>query len=220
MNMKMNRRRFSASLVSAAAASALAASGSAFAQPGPVEGKDFTPIATPQPPGVPAGKVEVLEFFSYACPHCSAFEPAIEAWEKQLPAEVALRRVPVAFLMNADNFMRAYYALETTGAVQAMQLKIFRAIHIDRKRLEKGEDIAAFVGANGGDAAKFLAAFKSFSVNTSVARAKKLMADYKIESVPALVVQGRWMTSPSQAGSSERALAVVDQLVQRVRNGK
>ena len=220
MNTNMNRRRFSASLLSAAAASALVAGRPAFAQATPVEGKDFTRIEPPQPPGVPAGKVEVLEFFSYACPHCSSFEPTIEAWEKQLPAEVALRRVPVAFLMNADNFMRAYYALETTGAVQAMQLKIFRAIHIDRKRLEKGEDIAAFVGANGGDADKFLAAFKSFSVNTSVARAKKLMADYKIESVPALVVQGRWMTSPSQAGSSERALAVVDQLVQRVRNGK
>jgi thiol:disulfide interchange protein DsbA len=220
MNTNMNRRRFSATLLSAAAASALVAGRPAFAQATPVEGKDFTRIEPPQPPGVPAGKVEVLEFFSYACPHCSSFEPTIEAWEKQLPAEVALRRVPVAFLMNADNFMRAYYALETTGAVQAMQLKIFRAIHIDRKRLEKGEDIAAFVGANGGDADKFLAAFKSFSVNTSVARAKKLMADYKIESVPALVVQGRWMTSPSQAGSSERALAVVDQLVQRVRSGK
>jgi len=220
MNPNMNRRRFSASLLSAAAASALVASRPAFAQAAPAEGKDFTRVEPPQPPGVPAGKVEVLEFFSYACPHCSSFEPTIEAWEKQLPAEVVLRRVPVAFLMNADNFMHAYYALETTGAVQAMQLKIFRAIHVERKRLEKGEDIAAFVGANGGDADKFLAAFKSFSVNTSVARAKKLMADYKVESVPTLVVQGRWMTSPSQAGSSERALAVVDQLVQRVRSGK
>jgi len=220
MNTNMNRRRFSASLVSAAAASALAASGRAFAQAAPVEGKDFTRVETPQPPSVPAGKVEVLEFFSYACPHCSAFEPALEAWEKQLPADVVLRRVPVAFLMNADNFMRTYYALETIGAVQAMQLKIFRGIHIEKKHLEKGEDIAAFIGANGGDSAKFLAAFKSFSVNTSVARAKKLMADFKVESVPTLVVQGRWMTSPSQAGTQERALAVVDQLVQRVRSGK
>jgi thiol:disulfide interchange protein DsbA len=220
MNTNMNRRRFSASLLSAAAASALVPGGPACAQAGPVEGKDFVRVETPQPPGVPAGKVEVLEFFSYACPHCSAFEPAIEAWEKQLPADVVLRRVPVAFLMNADNFMRTYYALETIGAVQAMQIKIFRGIHVERKHLEKGEDIAAFVGANGGDAAKFLAAFKSFSVNTSVTRAKKLMADFKVDSVPTLIVQGRWMTSSSQAGSAERALTVVDQLVQRVRSGK
>ena len=220
MNTNMNRRRFSAGLLSAAAASALAATGPAFGQATPVEGKDYVRIEAAQPPGVPAGKVEVLEFFSYACPHCSSFEPTLEAWEKQLPPEVVFRRVPVAFLMNADNFMRTYYALETIGAVQAMQIKIFRGIHIERKHLEKGEDIAAFVGANGGDATKFLAAFKSFSVNTSVARAKKLMADYKVDSVPTLVVQGRWMTSPSQAGTPERALAVVDQLVQRVRSGK
>jgi len=219
MNLNMNRRRFSAGLLSVAASS-LAASGPAFGQAPPVEGKDYVRIEGPQPSGVPAGKVEVLEFFSYACPHCSSFEPTLEAWEKQLPAEVVFRRVPVAFLMNADNFMRTYYALETIGAVQAMQLKIFRAIHIERKRLETGDDIAAFVGANGGDSAKFLAAFKSFTVNTSVARAKKLMADYKVESVPTLIVHGRWMTSPSQAGTPERALAVVDQLVQRVRSGK
>ena len=101
-----------------------------------------------------------------------------------------------------------------------MQLKIFRAIHIERQRLDTPENIAAFVGKNGGDATKFLAAFKSFSVATSVARAKKMMADYKIDSVPTLVVQGRWMTSPSIAGSQERALAVVDQLAQRARSGK
>ena len=219
MNSKMNRRRFSA-LLSAAAGAALAPSAPAFAQAAPVEGKDFTRVETPQPPGVPAGKVEVLEFFSYACPHCSVFEPTIAAWAKQLPADVVLRRVPVPFLMNADNFMHTYYALETIGAVEAMQTKIFRGIHIERKHLEKGEDIAAFIAANGGDSAKFLAAFKSFSVNTSVARAKKLVADYKVDSVPTLVVQGRWVTSPSLAGTSERALVVVDQLVARARTGK
>jgi thiol:disulfide interchange protein DsbA len=223
MHTNMNRRRFSAALFSAGVAgAALAPIGTAFGQqpPGPVEGKDFTRVDTPQPPGVPAGKIEVLEFFSYACPHCSAFEPAIEDWEKKLPADVVLRRVPVAFLMNADNFMHTYYALETTGTVQAVQMKIFNAIHVERQRLDTPENIAAFVGKNGGDATKFLAAFKSFSVATSVTRAKKMMADYKVDSVPTLIVQGRWMTSPSVAGSQERALAVTEQLVQRARSGK
>jgi thiol:disulfide interchange protein DsbA len=159
----------------------------------------------------------VLEFFSYACPHCSAFEPTVEAWEKTLPADVAFKRVPVPFLMNAENFMHTYYALETIGAVNAVQLKIFRAIHVDRVRLETAENMAEFVGKNGVDATKFLAAFKSFSVATSVAKAKKMMADYKIESVPTLVVQGRFVTSSSLAGSNERSLAVVDGLVQRLR---
>jgi thiol:disulfide interchange protein DsbA len=162
----------------------------------------------------------VLEFFSYACPHCSAFEPTLEAWEKQTPPEIAFRRVPVPFLMNADNFMHAYYALETIGAVKDAQLKIFRGIHIERQRLDTGENIAAYLGKNGVDAAKFLAAFKSFSVATSVTRAKKMVADYKVDSVPMFVVAGRWMTSPSTAGSQERSLQVVEQLAQKARTAK
>jgi thiol:disulfide interchange protein DsbA len=216
MNMNIDRRQFSLAFASGAVMLPLA--GTAFAQ-APAEGKDFKRVDSPQPPGVPAGKIEVLEFFSYACPHCSAFEPVIEAWQKQLPADVVVRRVPVPFLMNAENFMHTYYALESIGAVPAMQMKIFRAIHVDRQRLDTPDNIAAFVGKNGGDAAKFQAAFKSFSVATSVSRAKKLMADYKIDSVPTLVVHGRWITSPSMTGSSERALAVVDQLVDRARKG-
>ena len=175
---------------------ASAARGSARAgrRPGPAEGRDYTKLEPPQPPGA-AGKIEVLEFFSYACPHCSAFEPTVEAWEKTLPADVAFKRVPVPFLMNAENFMHTYYALETIGAVNAVQLKIFRAIHIDRVRLETAENMAEFVVKNGVDATKFLAAFKSFSVATSVTKAKKMMADYKIEACR------RWS---SRAASSPR----------------
>ena len=219
--MNMNRRHFSAALLSAGVSgTALLPLGAALAQSaGPVEGRDFTRLEPPQPSAAPAGKIEVIEFFSYACPHCSAFEPTLEAWEKQLPADVSFKRVPVPFMMNAENFMRTYYALETIGAVQSMNLKIFRGIHLDRLHLEKPEEIAAYIGKNGGDADKFLAAFKSFSVATSVTRAKKMMADYKVDSVPTLVVQGRYVTSPSTAGSAPQALAVVDALVQRLRKG-
>jgi len=219
--MTMNRRLFSAALISAGAAGAtLTPLQSALAQAaaaGPAEGRDYTKLEPPQPSGVAPGKIEVLEFFSYACPHCSAFEPTLEAWQKTLPADVVFKRVPVPFLMNAENFMRTYYALESMGAVDAVQLKIFRAIHIERTRLETGENMAEFVAKSGVDPTKFLAAFKSFSVATSVAKAKKMMADYKVESVPLLIVQGRFVTSPSLAGGPERALAVVDGLAQRLR---
>jgi protein dithiol oxidoreductase (disulfide-forming) len=218
--MTMNRRLFSAALLSAGAAgAALAPLEAALAQAAtaPAEGRDYTRLEPPQPAGVAQGKIEVLEFFSYACPHCSAFEPTLETWQKTLPADVVFKRVPVPFLMNAENFMRTYYALESIGAVDAVQLKIFRAIHIERVRLETGENMAEFVAKSGVDATKFLAAFKSFSVATSVTKAKKMMADYKVESVPLLIVQGRFVTSPSIAGSPERALAVVDGLAQRLR---
>ena len=221
--MTMNRRLFSAALLSAgAAAAALAPLEAALAQAaasGPAEGRDYTRLEPPQPSGAPPGKIEVLEFFSYACPHCSAFEPSLETWQKTLPADIVLKRVPVPFLMNAENFMRTYYALESIGAVDAVQLKIFRAIHVERVRLETGENMAEFVAKNGVDATKCLAAFKSFSVATSVSRAKKMTADYKVESVPLLAVAGRYLTSPGLANGGPQSLAVVDALVQRTRKG-
>ena len=215
----MNRRDFStALLVTGSAATTLLSSGAALAQGGePVESRDFTKLDPPQPVGVAKGKVEVLEFFSYACPHCNAFEPTLEAWTRGLPADVTFRRVPVPFLYNAENFAKTYYALEAIGAVDAMQSKIFAAVHVDKQRLDKVEDIAAVVAKNGGDAAKFTAAFKSFSVATAVSRSKKLVADYKIDSVPSLCVQGRFLTSPAQANGSPQALAVTDALIQRAR---
>ena len=215
----MNRRDFSTRLALSGftAATATLLAGPALAQSGaPVEGKQFTKVEPPVPTIVP-GKIEVIEFFSYACPHCNAFEPTVSAWSKKLPADVAFHRVPVPFLMNAENLMRTYYALETMGQVDTMNPKVFAAIHVERNYLEKPADIAALMAKNGLDAAKFTSIFNSFSVANSVARSKKLMAAYKIDGVPTVTVQGRWATSPGQAGGLEQALAVTDYLVQRSR---
>ncbi|HWH82602.1 MAG TPA: thiol:disulfide interchange protein DsbA/DsbL [Burkholderiaceae bacterium] len=214
----MNRRDFSARL----AGTSLGALGTSilavptFAQGVPVEGKHYVKIDPPVPPTQP-GKVEVIEFFSYACPHCNAFEPTIAAWSKKLPPDVAFHRVPVPFLMNAENLMRTYYALETMGQVELMQAKVFAAIHVERNYLEKPADIAALMAKNGIDAAKFSSVFNSFSVASSVTRAKKLTAQYRVDSVPTLAVQGRWSTSPAQAGGLEQATAAADYLIQRSR---
>jgi protein dithiol oxidoreductase (disulfide-forming) len=190
---------------------------SAQAQDGaPVEGKQYVRIEPPVPPAAP-GKIEVIEFFSYACPHCNAFEPTVESWAKKVPADVSFQRVPVPFLMNAENFMRTYYTLDTMGQVPLMQRKVFAAIHVDRQFLEKPADIAALMTKNGIDGAKFLDVFNSFSVATSVARAKRNAAAYKIESVPTVTVQGRYSTSPAQSGGGDQTFAVVDYLIQRAR---
>jgi len=216
----MNRRHFSRHLLAAAASPALLMPALATAQ-ALVEGQTYVRLQTPQPPLVP-GKIDVVEFFSYACSHCNHFEPDLEAWAKTLPPDVALRRVPVPFLANASNFQRAYYALESMGLVDTLQAKVFAAVHVERKRLDKPEDIAELVGRNGGDAARFLATFQSFSIATSLNKAKKMTTDYGIDTgpgVPAMVVNGRWLTSPGQAGGGAQALAVVDALVQRSRKG-
>jgi thiol:disulfide interchange protein DsbA len=211
----MKRRDFSLQLAAAGLGTVWA--GSAAAQGGPVAGTHYTKLAQPAPVSTPAGKIEVVEFFSYGCPHCYALEPTLEAWAKRLPADVVFKRVPVGFNALYENYQKIFYALEAMGQVEHMHRKVFDAIHQQRQRLDKEADIAAFMQANGVDGAKFLEQYKSFSVQAKAKQAQQLSSSYKIEGVPAMGVQGRYVTSGSQAGSNERALAVTDTLVQMVR---
>lgn len=210
----MQRRHFNQQL--AAAGAALLAGRGVLAQGAPVEGQHYTRLAQPAPVSVPAGKVEVIEFFSYGCPHCYALEPSIGPWVKTLPPQAVFRRVPVGFNALYETYQKIYYALEAMDKVEAMHAKVFLAIHQQRKRLDKEADIAAFMSANGVDGAKFLEQFKSFSVQTKVRQAAQLSEAYRIEGVPTIGVQGRYTTSGSQAGTNERALAVASYLVERV----
>ena len=214
----MNRRDFSAQLIAAGmGAAATTLMTSAQAQAGaPVEGTHYVKLN--QPVQVPPGKIEVIEFFWYGCPHCNAFEPALDAWQKKLPADVTFKRVPVAF--REEPFaahQKIFYALDTMGLIPTMHRKVFYAIHNERQRLDKPADIAAFMQKNGVDSAKFLDAFNSFGVQTKLRQAKQLSEAYKIDGVPAIGVNGRYFTSVSLAGSPEGALAVSDFLIQKVR---
>ena len=159
----MKRRHFSAL---AAASLGIGFARSASAQKvTPVEGTDYTRIASPAPVATPAGTVDVVEFFSYACPHCAAFEPELEAWLARKPAPgMHFHRVPVHFLQNAVNFQPLYFTLEAMGLADAMQQKVFNAVHLEHQRLDTPETIAAFVAKNGVDATRFLSIFNSFGV--------------------------------------------------------
>ncbi len=168
----------------------------------------------------PAGKIEVVEFFWYNCPHCHAFEPAFDAWSKKVPKDVAVRRVPIAFRDDFAPQQRLYYALEAMGLVDKLHAKVFAAIHVEKKELNKGDAIADWVAKQGIDKTKFLEQYNSFSVATKASRATQLQNAYKIEGVPALGVAGRYWTDGSMAKSLERALQVVDHLVAGIRNGK
>jgi len=203
----------------AAAAAGLSLLGSVRAQGAPTEGKDYIKVSPPVPVTPPPGKVEVIEFFSFACPHCFALKPTLEAWTKRLPASAHFHRIPVPFLFNADNFQRIYFTLEAMNLVEAMQLKVFNAVHIDHQHLDSPESIGALMTKNGIDAAKFLAVFNSFGMHTKVAQAKQLVEAYKLDQVPMLAVQGRFMTSPGHAGGGDRALQVADWLIQQAAAG-
>ncbi len=214
----MNRRDFSTRLAGTGLGLSLA--GSAFAQGAPEEGKHYVKLQTAAPVTLPTPekKVEVVEFFWYGCPHCYTFEPHIDAWSKKLPPDVYFRQLPFAFIGPVEH-QKLFYALEELGQREALQRKIFNAIHIENKRINSEADIAAFLAANGVDRAKFTEAFKSFGVNTKLNRGKQLSNAYKIDGVPAIGIQGRYYTSATLAGSHERALAVANYLIQRSRQG-
>lgn len=214
---KMQRREFSTALVGAGA---LALGLPAAAQGGPVEGTHYVRLGQPLPVTAPAGKVEVVEFFWYGCPHCNAFEPALEAWVKKLPEFVAFRRVPVQFREEPfGTHQRIYFALEAMGQLEAMHRKVFAAIHNDRLKLDKPAEIQAFMSKNGLDGARFIEVMNSFGVQTKARQAKQLAEAYKIDGVPALGIQGRFYTSGSLAGGQDKMLVVADFLIQASRKG-
>jgi thiol:disulfide interchange protein DsbA len=211
----MNRRDFA--LLAPGLSAVLAAP--ARAQGAPVEGTHYVKLSQPVPVSAPAGKIEVVEFFWYGCPHCYKLEPALEAWVKRLPPDVAFRRVPVGFAAVHESHQRLYYGLEAIGQIEAMHRKIFAAIQVQRQRLDREDDQLAFCAGNGVDRAKLAEAMKSFGVATKMRQAKQLSAGYKIDGVPAIGVHGRYYTAGSLAGDNERSLDVAEFLIQKVRKG-
>ena len=213
----MNRRDWMLASASLAGLPLASVPLSALAQGALQEGRDYKRVESPVP--VPEGKVEVVEFFGYWCPHCNAFEPALDAWVKKLPATVNFRRIPVAFTPGQEPLQRLYYAIEALGQVEALHRKVFSALHVDHKRLNTDGDIAGWLQSIGADSAKIGDTMKSFAVATKARQSKQLADAYRIEGVPTLGIQGRWMTSPSVAGTAERALAVTDALIAQSRKG-
>lgn len=216
----MKRREFSALAASLGLGGlSLALPQGANAQGGPVEGTHYVRLSQPQPTQAPSGKIEVIEFFWYGCPHCFAFDPTLESWLKRLPGDVAFRRVHVAFAAPYRAHQRLFYALESLGREPEVHGKIFNAIHLQRVPLDKPETIADFLAANGFERDKFLEVYNSFGVQAKCQQASHLAEGYKIDGVPALGVNGRYFTSGSLAGSNDRSLAIVDYLLAHIRKG-
>ena len=176
----MKRRDFS--LAVAAGSLGLMAHLPAQAQArAPKAGTEYLVLDKRVPVDAPAGKIEVIEFFSYNCPHCNDFEPALEAWAKSKPADVVLRRVPVPFVGNdVEAKQRLYYALEAMGKVDEYQPKVFNAIHAQRQNVNGDANIVAWAEKSGLDAAKFKELFTSFGVASKAKRASQLTDAYKV----------------------------------------
>ena len=194
------------SLRFALAAAGLIAS-TAFASPtAPVNGAEYITLATPQPTQVVGKKIEVIEFFMFHCPHCNVLEPHIEAWVKKQGDNINFKRVHFPYSGPTDPEAHLFLTLEAMGKLDEVLPKVFRAFHVERQRLNKDEAIMEWVGKNGLDKAKFTEYWNSFGVLTKLKRLTTIVGNYKVDGVPSIVVDGRFLTSPSIVGAANKAL--------------
>jgi len=214
----MNRREFSAATACVLGASAFGLPGAVFAQmKKPEDGTEYLSLGKRVAVDAPPGKVEVIEFFWYGCPHCNAFEPRLQAWVKKQPADVAFKRVPVAFRDEFVPQQRLYYALEAMGKVEQLHAKVFEAVHVNHEPTNREDLILAWAGKQGLDTAKFKELYDSFAVSTKARRATQLQDAFKVQGVPAIGVAGRYYTDATLSGSMDRALQVTDYLIAEAR---
>jgi thiol:disulfide interchange protein DsbA len=166
------------------------------------------------------GKIEVVEFFWYGCPHCHDFEPQLDAWVKRQAKDVSVKKVPVAFRDDLLPHSQLFYALESLGKSN-LHAKVMEAMHVGKRKLLTEPEIADWAVSQGIDRETFLKAFKSFTVTSKARAANQIAQAYRIDGVPTVAVQGKYITSPSiTAGSKARAIEAMDHLVSKARKEK
>lgn len=177
------------------------------------EGKSYQ-VITPEQPTVSGEKVEVVELFSYACPHCYHFEPTIERWLKTKPENVKFVRMPVIFRDDWAIYAKAYYTAEALGVLDKIHGPLFSALHAQKRRIGDEAALMAFFAEQGVSNADFKKVFNSFAVDSKVKRSKELTRRYGINSTPSMVVNGKYRVDGQMAGGlNDRFLQIVDGLI-------
>jgi thiol:disulfide interchange protein DsbA len=177
-------------------------------------------VLTPAQPTEGGGKIEVIEFFWYGCPHCYSLEADVNAWLKKAPKDVVFKRVPAAPSENWAQSAVLYYTLEAMGLLDQYHAKVFDAFHKENKNLGNKRIREEWLKANGIDVAKYNEVAKSFTVATRMQRARQMTSNYKVDGVPRIFVNGKYYTAAEFAGSNSRIFAVVDQLIDMARKEK
>lgn len=183
-------------------------------------GRDFEDsyqrVRPPQPTLTPSG-IEVLEIFWYGCPHCYSLEPHLEKWLESKPENVEFVRLPGVLNTSWIPHARAFYTAQKLGVLDQIHRPLFDALHRDRKAIFSEGDLREFFEAHGVDGKEFTRVYHSSEVETRLKQALVLARNYKVTGVPALIVNGKYLTSASLAGNHEDMLKVVDRLVERER---
>jgi len=176
----------------------------------------YSRMSTPIP--VETGKkIEVIEFFSYGCPHCAEFEPYLDDWLKNLPADVSFRRIPVMFQAQWVDLAKVYYTLDALGEEAKLSPEVFTAIHGKGVALWTPAKFYDWAATKGLDRKKVEDMYNSFTMSGKVNRAKQLAQAYNIQEVPTIVIDGKYITSPKQSGGHAATPAVMTGLVAKAR---
>jgi protein dithiol oxidoreductase (disulfide-forming) len=185
------------------------------------DGVNYTRIVPAQPTAAPAGQVEVLEFFWYACPHCAALDPLVESWKKTKPAYITFTRVHVLWSEGHRSLARLFYTLESMGKLDQLHAEIFREIHVNNDPLiaanpnntaETERIQSDFVRRFGISESDFKNAYHSMSVDLALQRADELVERYRVDAVPRFVVNGKYIADVASAGTPERLISLVGDL--------
>src|SRR5438093_3981710 len=180
------------------------------------EGKEYVRLKNPQP--VETGKkIEVIEFFSYGCPHCNDLEPILDAWVAKLPPDVQFRRVPVIFQQRWEALARIYHTLDAMGDEARLSPEVFKAIHASGLPLYQDKAFFDWAAAHGLDRTKVVEVYGSFAVTSRFNRAKAVAQAYNIQSVPTMVVDGKYVTSSDPVGTHAAMPPVLDALIVKAR---
>lgn len=180
------------------------------------EGEQYKALAQPQATAS-ADKIEVVELFWYGCPHCYRLEPVIGNWLKNMPDDVEFVRMPAIVGPPWELLAKAYYTAEFLGVMDTVHYALFDAIHKDKKKVVDEAAVQAIFEAQGVSAEDFKNTFNSFAVAVKVNNAKMMTKRYAISGVPTIIINGKYNTSGSLAGSNENILKVVDYLVEQER---
>ena len=181
-----------------------------------IEGKNYARIANPQP--VETGKkIEVIEFFSYGCPHCAALEPFLDTWLAKAPPDVAFRRVPVMFQQRWVALAKIYYTLDALGVESKLSPDVFKAIHGSDTALWDAKTFYDWAASKGVDRKKVEEVFTSFAIDGKMKRAMQLAQQYQIQSVPTVIVDGKFVTSSDRVGTHANLPPAIDELVAKAR---
>jgi len=178
------------------------------------EGIQYERLAAPVPT-VDASKVEVVELFWYGCPHCYRLEPDLKNWLKNKPANVVFVRVPAVFRPIWAFHAKVYYTAEVLGVLDKVHDAMFNAMHVQRRKMATVDEVKALFAQYGVTSEKFDNAFNSFAVDAKVRRATDLTQRYGLEGVPALVINGKYVTDGVMAHGHNGMLQVTDYLISK-----